>query len=130
MQELSETEMRIAAELMEAGEEDVSSLINSVLPVTGTAVDVATFSNALRNLFMRDYARFAGNRVAGQALVDLSTLQSLELLDQIDGHLIFNAGAARWKRRGNDELNVVRTPSGKVAGDLLLRKRGWGWYRK
>ena len=115
---------------MEAGEEDVSSLINSVLPVTGTAVDVATFSNALRNLFMRDYARFAGNRVAGQALVDLSTLQSLELLDQIDGRLIFNAGAARWKRRGNDELNVVRTPSGKVAGDLLLRKRGWGWYRK
>ena len=62
MSELSELEMRVLSELEEAGEEDVVTMMMTVMPPTGQASEVDDMQRALESLVRADLVRMSMDR--------------------------------------------------------------------
>jgi hypothetical protein len=133
---LSELAMRILSELEEAGEENVTAMLNTVVDGTGTEEQISSYQQALRELVQADLARMSIERDVSRRLVRASSLTSEEQIEGIASFLVFDHQAQRWRdrrRTGPPFIDpfphIVCTSSGKQKGFEILDKRGYQWWR-
>jgi hypothetical protein len=137
MIDLTELEMRILAELEEAGEENAAALLNTIIRPTGDDSEISDLQRALQRLITGDLVRIATDVDASGRLVDLSQRQSLEVANILRSKLAFDSTRKLWtsaqksdRSNGRSLPQVVNTLLGKERGRELINLRGWEWYKR
>lgn len=131
----NEVELRILATLEEAGEENITGLMNTVtLPWPSKEIK-ATFLEALRALIRKDFVRLSVSRTTQLRLAELSIDGSLQETDLQDNKLAFDEKRALWtdpSRKGPPFPEpfpyVITTELGKVRSRDVLVSRGYQWW--
>ena len=139
--ELSETAQRILALLEEAGEDAVSSTINTVFLPPRSAEAMDNFVTALLDLVNSGYARMAQDRDASRRLVDLDIPLSVAAVLAIPTYIQFveNPPSAgddpEWvdtRSKGPPYAmmlpRIVLTTDGSAKADEIMTARGWEWW--
>lgn len=136
MSELSELEMRVLSELEEAGQEDIITMMVTVLEPTGHARDIEGMQSALENLVRRDLIRMSMDRDPSGRLRDLSQEESLKVVAGLKSYVHFNREKAIWVNAqqsgppfGDPFPYIVDTASGKKMAFEILDERGYQWWR-
>jgi hypothetical protein len=133
---LEELELRVLAELDEAGEDYIPTLMNAVLLSTKeTSAYLDLYLNALRNLVARNLIRLSNSRGADRRLADLSISDSLGEIDRQVAKLSFDETEQYWVDTsitgppyGPRYPYVVITESGKRKSHDILTERGYQWW--
>jgi hypothetical protein len=137
MNMLSELQQRILAELEEAGEDDVPTLMNAVMSVTGAPSDIGEFKAALVKLCDREFICMSNkqSKPLGK-LACLSLEKTKAEVAKISAFLIFDDARHRWidgRRVAPPYLTpfpmVVLTENGLNIARQLLDERGYQWWR-
>src|SRR5437016_4876766 len=123
MTPLSELEMRVLSELEEAGEENISAMMNTVIQPRGEASELLEMQRALMSLVQADLVRMSMDRDASRRLRDLSKHESLEVIADLPSGLRFNRERMLWTDTrhsgppyGDPFPYIVNTKSGKEKG--------------
>jgi hypothetical protein len=132
---VDELELRILAELEEAGEGDVPTIMNVVfLPVPDPNA-LQYYMDALRNLINRNLVRLSTSLGADHRLADLSISDSLREIEVQAGKLKFDEVERYWVDTsitgppyGLRYPYVVITESGKAKSHQILTERGYQWW--
>jgi hypothetical protein len=136
MAPLSELEMRILSELEEAGEENISAMMNTVIQPRGEASELLEMQRALMSLVQADLVRMSMDRDASGRLRDLSQSASRDVIADLTSGLRFNRERMLWTDTrhsgppyGDPFPYIVNTESGKEKGFQILDQRGYQWWR-
>lgn len=136
MSTLSELEMRILSELEEAGQEDVFTLMVTVMNPSGEASEVEQVCEALTNLVRAGLVRMSVDRDAGLALRELPQDGSLTIIAQLPPNLRFQTEGSYWadiRRTGRPFEDtfpyVLGTETGIARAFEILTERGYRWWR-
>jgi hypothetical protein len=131
----SELEQRILAVLDDAGEEDVPTLLNTVLLGAVGAGTLNSYLVALRILVTQNLIRLANSRENNGRLSELSIEESLQEIDNQAVVLKYDPAEGSWQdssRTGPpyppSNPNVVRTQLGKQRSREILTERGYQWW--
>lgn len=137
MSALSELEMRILSELEEAGQEDVFTLMVTVMKPVGEVREVEQMCEALTNLVRADLVRMSADRDADLALRELPQDKSLMIIAQLPPNLHFQTEGGYWAdiRRTSRPLEdtfpyVLGTETGIAKALEILTDRGYQWWRQ
>jgi hypothetical protein len=135
MSELSELEMRVLSELEEAGEEDVVTMMMTVMPPTGQASEVDDMQRALESLVRADLVRMSMDRDTTGRLKALSKDESLSAIADLKSQLRFmgeNWVDTRYSGPpfGDPFPYIVDTEAGKEKAFQILEQRGYQWWRR
>lgn len=140
MAELSELEMRILSELEEAGQEEIPTLINTVMTVTGDPSEIDDIEDALKELFRAGFARIAIDRDESDRLRRVSVEESLTLVSDLRKRLRFRESDKHWTDMDDmgppysanyiEPPYVVYTDVGKNRAFQILDERGYQWWRQ
>ena len=125
----SEVEMRIAAELEEAGQENIAAMINTIIAPAGDAWEVAAMRVALDNMVRGGLATMALDPGPGKRLVPLNVEDSLALVARIESLLRFRTSDRHWTFSTGEHPNVIATEAGRERGFKILDERGYQWWR-
>jgi hypothetical protein len=135
MSTLSELEMRILSELEEAGEEDVVTMINTVMECTGDVSEVRELQSALENLVRADFVRMSIDQDSSKRLRALTKEESLMVIAELQSHLRFKSSDGHWtdERHTGPPYDwpypyIVNTDSGREKGFEILDERGYQWW--
>lgn len=133
---LSELEMRIVSELEEAGEEDVLTLLLTVMEPVGEASEVEQMCVALENLVRSGFVRLSVDRDSTRRLRALPQGQSLAVITELPANLRFQTERRHWTDirhtgppYGSPFPYVVGTQSGIAKALEILTERGYQWWR-
>jgi hypothetical protein len=134
---LDEMHQRILSEIEEAGEEDVCTLLNTVIAATGAAKEVADFRTAVEGLIRADLVRVAIDRDATGRLQDQSRDASLDVISHLNSNVIYDEGRGVWKDIEDagppyDDFYpyIVTTELGQEKAFEILDARGYQWWRE
>ena len=138
MIEHKELEQRILAELEEAWEETVGTLINTITERTGDPAEVHNCFAAISSLIDRDLVRMSNSRGADRRLEALSLSASLEVLNALQPKFTYSSVQRLWQ--DNSAFadgppyreyfpHVLPTEEGKAVGISILTGRGYQWWR-
>jgi hypothetical protein len=138
MLETREVAERILAELEEAGEENVPTMLNTILPGTGDPSEVELLVGALESLVEADLVRMSTSYDAKGRLVDLSKEESLAQIAALSSNLSFGDADRLWDDsryesgtpRDPPYPYIVITDAGMKAAREILMKRGHDWYQE
>ena len=137
MSALSELEMRILSELEEAGQEDVLTLMVTVMKPVGEVREVEQMCDALSNLVRAGLVRMSTDRDAGLALRELPEDELLVVIAQLPPNLRFQTDGGYWadiRRTGRPFEDtfpyVLGTESGIAKALEILNERGYQWWRQ
>jgi hypothetical protein len=130
MLESQELEQRILTELEEAGEENIPTLINTILMPAGDPEEAASMGQALAALVNEDLVRVAIDRDKSRRWRKLSKSESLAIIAQIQDHLKFKSSGMHWTGGERPWPNIVSTAAGKTRGREILDERGYQWWRQ
>jgi hypothetical protein len=130
MTELSELASRILAHLEEAHAENVSSTINTVVPVSGGVEEISQAQSALIELTDSDYIRIAYEDRKKGKFVPVSKDRSIVDIGAINDRLRFSDADRIWKwDRSTPMMEILATPKGLARSRELLTERGYEWWR-
>lgn len=137
MSTLSELEMRILSELEEAGQEDVFTLMVTVMEPVGDASEVEQMCAALESLVSADFVRMSTEHDTVLALRELPKDESLVVIAQLPPNLRFQADGSYWtdiRRTGRPFEDtfpyVLGTETGVAKALEILTERGYQWWRQ
>ncbi len=125
----TELEARILSELEEAGEENIPTLANTVFEPTGSTDESAELRDALTRLVIDEYVRVAVVRDELKRLTEMSKEVSLQIVSDLDVHLVFKSGNFHWTGGPRPWPEIVTTALGKRLGREILEARGYQWWR-
>ena len=128
MDGLSEMEMRIVTELMEDWE-NIPTIANTVTLRTGEDAERREIKEALEKLVQADLVRIALPSSAGGESQELSQVDSLAVVAELETHLQFDSSISHWAG-GDDSLpEICLTDTGfEMAGSVLdARPERWWW---
>ena len=129
MMDLAEIEERVLTELEWAGEENLPTLLNTILDPNGSRDEVKLLQTSLEGLLHRGLVAVAVERDESKNLVALSTEASLTILANLEKHLAFDSRHSHWTGRERPWPNVVSTSEGKAKGRQVMDRRGYQWWR-
>ena len=137
MIEHSELEQRILAELEEAGEETVGTLINTVTASAGDPAESNRCFAAIGSLIGSDLVRMSNSRGADRRLEPLPQRDSLAVLDSLASKIKYDPNKSYWRDTSviagkplrDDPPAVILTVSGKATSIAILTGRGYQWWR-
>ena len=140
MADLTELEMRVLSELEEAGQEEILTLINTVMTVTGDPGEIDEIESALNELFRSGFARIAIDRDDSDRLRRLSVEKSLAHVLNLRKKLQFREEDKHWTDVDDhgppysptyeEPPYVVCTAAGKERAFQILDDRGYQWWRQ
>jgi len=150
MAELTQMEMRILAELEEAGLENIPAIANTVTEITGLDAERTQIKEALLNLVHADLIRLsidsshAGRirtltkgeqlpiiaKLGGRRPWPLSTEDSLELLVGFEKRLRFDHVRKHWTSDDSPYPHILVTDTGRKQAENILAERGYRWWRR
>ena len=136
MIDVSELELRILANLEEAGEENVPALLNTILlNADEESAYLDSYLKALQNLVTKDHVRLSTSRGSDRRLADLSIANSLREIEGQRGELIFDASEKLWRDKsrvgppyGPTYPYVVLTKVGRALSIKVQTERGYQWW--
>lgn len=123
----NETLSRILAELEEAGEEEMVTLVNTVMPRTGESGELDMFSSALIDLIVSGDIT-AERRSRGRSLEPISPANEVRrtlsgfAFDRVEGFWVDATKAF--------DVYVVASPAGLERARRILDERGYRWWNK
>jgi hypothetical protein len=133
--ELDEFEQRVLAELDEVWEDNVFSLLNSILDPTGEGSEVRTFVDAVASLIARDMVVLGWQSFYPSNTELLSKSASTALISALAEMFEFRQSDQHWGWRDGD-MKVQRYPivcateKGHEWGRGFLNARGFRWWIK
>jgi hypothetical protein len=137
MSVLSELEMRVLSELEEAGEDDVLTLLVTVMEPIGDANEVEQMCDALKNLVHADLVRMSIDREPTRRLRALPRDQSLAVIAELPANLRYDGQGRHWADirhtgppYGSPFPYVVDTDAGHAKAIEILTDRGYQWWRQ
>lgn len=129
MIDTDEVERRILSELQEAGEENIASMINTIIDPIGSANETGSLQTALESLVRAGLVLIALGGDPTKKLVPLSPDESLAFTAKIATFLQFRASDNHWTWSQNVKPHIVVTPLGRTRADQLMQQRGYQWWR-
>jgi hypothetical protein len=127
MTPLGTLEQKTLKVLEEAGEDHLSALLNTVIPVEGDIEELSFFRTALTKLIGEDLLRLARSRKPGQrTLAALSAAESIAVLSHLNSMLVWSESDRIWKRDETSisAVDVVLTEEGLAAAREILLREG------
>jgi hypothetical protein len=131
--ELSE---RILATLEEAGEENIPTLMNTVVTSADVAPNVDDLQEALRELLQKRLARLATSAAPGQRLKELQQDVEENEIARLSDWLQYDTALRSWVDRRtsgppySDSYPYVKlTQAGRAASTRILSAKGYEWWR-
>jgi hypothetical protein len=135
MLQLSELEMRILAELEEAGQGDVPTVMNVVFLPNRSPEDLDSYLSGLRILVEQDLVRLSTSLGPGRRLSRLSISESLLIINDQINRLKFDFDLSYWvdtqSAKRPQELTfpfIVITSSGRKKSHEIMSERGYQWW--
>lgn len=123
---LSEVAARILAELEEAGAENFTSTVNTIMDRSGNEQEIQDSITALEEL-----VRAGLSVLRREGSQKLSSEKSLEVLSQLSSDVSFDSDDRLWK--SDDALplvEIVATELGRTLAFEILDERGYQWWRQ
>ncbi len=124
---LDDLALRVLANLNEAGEECVCTLLNTVLRKTGKESHRDKYLSVLRSLFDRGLIEFSDRRSATtlESIV-LPREETLSRLALLSSQLQWDDESAHWTWTADEpRLEVLATDRGWKLSNDILEKFGW-----
>jgi hypothetical protein len=122
-------EMRIAAELEEAGQENIAAMINTIIAPTGDAGEIAMMRDALDHMVRGGLVTMALDPGPGKKLVRLGVDDTLAVVARIEPLLRFRESDRHWTFATNEHPNIIATEACRNKGFEILDERGYQWWR-
>jgi hypothetical protein len=135
MLEVSELSLRLLAELEEAQQQTITSLLNTVITPTGNSVELTLYREACLGLISGGHVRVAVAFDENRRLKDESLAESVDLLNFYTSHFIFDGNQGLWLISDKAVLprtasfpNLVLTEVGLSQAIAVLEERGYRWW--
>jgi hypothetical protein len=135
MSDLTEMQQRIVAELEEAWEQNVFSMLNTIIDPTGDAREVSSFQQALQGLIERDHVIMGLEGVARRSQEELGKSASLELISNLGDWFRFDTADSHWTLSKGDFRKeripmIYLSSAGQQKAVAILTQRGYQWWRQ
>jgi hypothetical protein len=135
MLDLTEMAQRVLSELEEIWDQNVFSMLNTVIAPNGDTAQLAEFRAALTALVERDYVLMGYEGFIPRSPEQLSKEESLEMIASLPEWFIFDEAERLWSL-GKGSYNTVRYPAihstegGRNKAFEILDRRGYQWWRE
>jgi len=128
---LSENAARVMAHLEEAGSENISSTLNTILDVSGAVEEVLAIQSAIAELIQFDLVRIAIPKMQGAQLAFQDKVTSLEFIQHLGDQIVFSLSEGIWKWQTQyPRAEITALSKGIAEARLLLDERGYEWWRR
>jgi hypothetical protein len=128
---LDELATRILSHLEEAGEENVTSTMNTLMAATGDIGELDQTQAALEALIRLDLVRIAYRRLRPGRLQSVSKDESLSAVQAMKPYITFNSADSLWVwDRSQPRAEIVATDLGMARAREVLEERGYQWWRQ
>lgn len=119
---------RILSELEEAHEDDVTTLINTVMTVSGEQQELEAFTAALLLLAQSDFVRIAYEETSKKSERQPHEL-SLIIIKALTESLVFDNHEGIWSwDDAKPQPYVMTTDAGLERARRILDERGYQWW--
>jgi hypothetical protein len=134
MIDLTEMEQRVLAELEEVWEQNVLSMLNTIIEPTGDAEEVALLQQALKGLVERDYVVMGFEGFVPRNPEKLGKEASLELVSKIGEWFKVDPATSYWTLSKGDFRKerypvIFSTAEARDIAFQILDDRGYQWWR-
>ena len=124
---------RVLSELYEAGEENVSSLLNTVIQVKGNEAELELMCQATLILVQKDLVRLGTTlrsikKIPPLETESLSKKESIVLAQGMKKYLRYSFEKKSWTFSQEVRPELIVTDAGYEAADKLLSERGYQWW--
>lgn len=131
MTELNEVALRILSELEEAGAENISSTMNTVLKVTGTPDDIEVFQEALTSLIRAGDVSIGYATGPSGRIMPVSTEEGEATTQALSRLVNYDARQTNWIwEKTKPRAEILVTPEGLAKAREILDERGYQWWRE
>jgi hypothetical protein len=135
MTDLTEMEQRVLAELEEFWEENVFSMLNTIVDPTGDASEAAMLQQALKGLVERGYVVMGFEGFVPRNPEKLGTKESLELVANLGDWFTFDVADPHWTLSKGDIKKeripvIFSTAAARQKASEILNERGYQWWRQ
>ena len=137
MIELSELEMRILAELEEAGEADAASMLNTIINPEGRPEELANYQRALSKILEKDLIEIRMDSIPTGS-IPLTKRDALAEAAGLSKNYTFSKSDGHWtdiREKGppyflTPQPRLFITDAGNAKSIELLEARGYQWWRQ
>lgn len=131
MNDLSEMAQRVLCELEEAGEENISSTLNTVIDPKGVSIEVQDIKDAIAELLQVGVVRLRSKGGDPKRLLSLSSAEEEALVSGLDAVLSFDNAQGIWIWNTAVPRAYLRlTDLGWKRAREVLEERGYQWWRQ
>lgn len=128
MIDVPEIMQRILAELEEAGEENLSSMLNTIVKPSGERSELVTYAAALAQLVEQGLVRveFESDENSSAPRQGGET----DIIQNLNHHLRFSGDDGEWALIDAERAPVIiGTDVGLTQAEAILDDRGYQWWR-
>jgi hypothetical protein len=135
MVELTEMEQRVLAELEEVWEQNIFTMLNTIVDPSGDAQEIAVFQQALEGLIEHGYVVMGLERFSPREQTKLEKQAALELVSKLADWFRFDAATSYWTLSKGDFRKepypvVFSTTEARDIAFQILDERGYQWWRQ
>jgi len=128
---VDELAMRILSELEEAGAENVTSTMNTVMTATGDNAELDKTQSALESLIQTDLVRIAYRESNSTRLKAVSKDESASAVQAMKPFITFRSSDRLWVwDRAQPRAEILVTDLGLAKAREILEERGYQWWRQ
>jgi len=130
MEKSEELRSRVLAELYEAGEENVPTLLNTIYDHAGQDGSLKKLTQALLELLDSGLIEVAKQKSSLREWQPLPMSEAVIEIKSVPSELTYDIVAQTWRstKRGC-EASVLLTVEGRKRSEALLSVRGYRWWR-
>jgi hypothetical protein len=135
MTDLTEMEQRVIAELEEVWEQNIFSMLNTIVDPNGDVGEVAMLQEALKGLVERGFVAMGLEQFSPREQVKLDKQAALELVSHLGEWFRFDAETSFWTLSKGDFREVrypviFSTAEAREKAFQILDNRGYQWWRQ
>jgi type II secretory pathway component PulK len=128
---VDELAMRILSELEEAGAENVTSTMNTVMTATGDNAEFDKTQRALESLIQTDLVRIAYRTEDSAGLQSRSKDESLSAVQNMRQYITYRSLDRLWVwDRTQPRAEILATDLGMTKARQVLDERGYQWWHQ
>ena len=134
MTELTEVEQRVLAELEEVWEQNIYTMLNTIIEPKGDPGEVEALQEALKGLVKRGFVTVGFEEFSPRNQAKLDKQAALELVSHLGDWFRFDAGTSFWTLSKGDFREVrypviFSTAEAREKAFQILDERGYQWWR-
>ncbi|MBX9592508.1 MAG: hypothetical protein K2X43_24740 [Hyphomonadaceae bacterium] len=135
MIELTEVEQRVLAELEEVWEQNIFTMLNTIIEPKGDPTEVEALQEALNGLVERGFVAVGLEEFSPRKQTTLDKQAALELVSRLRDWFRFDAATSFWTLSKGDFREVrypviFSTAEAREKAFQILDERGYQWWRQ